>query len=408
MEHCTVEKALHLRNSPRMTKKKMRIAILGTRGVPARYGGFETFAEELGKRLVERGHQVLVYGRRGKTGEGAEDRFVYRGIEGIRTGAVYHKYLETLTHTFTSLIHVRRENVDGILLCNAANSPLGWMATLSGIPLVINVDGIERRRSKWNMVGKAWYRLGELCSVLFGRTVIADAPSIAQYYRRTYCISPEIITYGAKAEPLPPGETLHQFGLLPKKYLLYVSRLEPENNALGVVLAYRKVETDMPLVIVGDAPYADEYQRQLREVADERVIFTGYQFGERYRELRSNCFLAVQATEVGGAHPALIEAMAYENCIVANAVPEHFEVLGGAGRYYHRNNFDHLAEVFQELVSDPIQVEQFGREAKLRAEQRFTWDSICDAYEEVFRKSFRKGGVFTECRFLEEGRTKSS
>ncbi|MCB0334923.1 MAG: DUF1972 domain-containing protein, partial [Bdellovibrionales bacterium] len=265
--------------------KPLSIALLGTRGIPARYGGFETFAEKLACRLVNRGHEVTVYCRKAFFQPSPHARS-YQGVRLKTTSTIMHKYAETPLHALTSFLSLFLWRPDVVLLCNAANSPFAFIVRLLGIPLIINVDGIERKRSKWNQLGKLWYRLGEYTSVLFGTKIVSDAHVIAEYYRDTYRCPSTVIRYGADVTSIPPGGTLAKFNLRPQSYLLYVSRLEPENNALGVIDAYTGLDTEMPLVIVGDAPYSDEYKARLRERANDRVIFAGYQFESAYFELR--------------------------------------------------------------------------------------------------------------------------
>lgn len=363
--------------------RALRIALLGTRGIPARYGGFETFAEELSTRLVARGHEVTVYGRR-RFFRGQPSESNFRGVRLILTPTVMHKYLETPLHALTSFIDLWRRRFDVVLLCNAANSPFAWLVRLRGLPLFINVDGIERRRSKWNSLGRLWYLIGERASVWFATRIVADADVIAEYYRERFGCESVVIAYGAEPRPLPPGPVHQQFGLKSKEFILYVSRLEPENNALGVIEAYCRSGVSMPLVVVGDAPYADEYKQKLRAAAGAGVIFTGFQFGDAYRELRSNCYCYIQATEVGGTHPALVEAMAYGNCIIANDTPEHREVLSDCGTYYPFNDFHALAVLLRECVLAPETAETFGRRAAARARESYSWDKICDHYEQLF------------------------
>lgn len=369
------------------SKKSVRLAILGTRGLPARYGGFETFAEELSTRLVARGHEVTVFGRRyigGVVPDAAEPQKSYRSVNLRATITLRHKYIDTPLAALTSLLDVAwRREVDVVLLCNAATSPFAWIPRLVGIPLAINVDGVERRRTKWNALGRAWYLLGEWCSVKFATVVVTDAFTIQDYYRQRYGCESVRIEYGAEPHVRAPGKVLAEFGLKPRQYILYVSRLEPENNALGVIEAYVASGIEIPLVVVGDAPYADSYKAELQRAASERVIFTGYQFGEAYKELRSNPALYIQATEVGGTHPALLEAMAYGNTIVANGVPEHYEVLGGAGEYYQKNDFNELARLLPGLLGDSVRCEALAAAAKIRAAERFSWDRITDAYESL-------------------------
>lgn len=364
--------------------KPLSIAILGTRGIPAAYGGFETFAEELSTRLVARGHAVVVYGRR-PFFSGSTRQEPHRGVTRRNTPTLHGKYLETPLHALTSFVDVvRGKGPDVALLCNAANSPFAFLLRLKGIPLAINVDGIERERKKWNSLGRLWYRLGEQCSVWFGTRVVADAQVIATYYRERFKRESTVIAYGAEPRLEPPGETLEKFGLRPGNFLLYVSRLEPENNALGVLRAYNSLDTPMPLVIVGDAPYAVQYKKALRREASAKVVFTGFQFGQAYRELRTHCHAYIQATEVGGTHPALLEAMAFGNCILANRVPEHEEVLGDAGLYYAKNNFAELSGLIQKVLSEPATVNALRERARDRAAKLYRWETVVDHYEALF------------------------
>ena len=363
---------------------------MGTRGIPARYGGFETFAEQISVRLVERGYRVTVYGR-SFPGEELFSHAEYRGVQTQKTPTIRHKYGETVVHALSSFIHgigkrFGNDRYDVVLLCNAANSPFVWLLRIIGYPVAINVDGIERKRAKWNAVGRAWYRLGEICSVIFATEVIADAEVIAAYYQETYHTKSTVIAYGAEAVRRAPGETLAKFSLHSQGYLLYVSRLEPENNALGVVEAYVRSGVSLPLVVVGDAPYANEYKERLHKSANAGVIFTGFQFGEAYQELQSNCYAYIQATEVGGTHPALIESMAYGNCVIANGTPENREVLGDAGLFYSKNNFEELAELMKKVVNDESTTADFRIKAAARAKERYQWDRIVDQYDVLFTR----------------------
>lgn len=366
----------------------VRIAIFGTRGIPARYGGFETFAEELSSLLVERGYSVTVFNRR-FFGDSSELSQRYKGVELRTVPTVRHKYLETPLHSLISFVVTGIKEFDCAVVCNGANSPFAWILRLKGIPTLINVDGVERKRSKWSMIGKLWYLLGERCSVWFATRVIADAAVIHDYYLKEYGIHSSVIAYGASPSPIPPGETLAKFSLQSRGYILYVARLEPENNALGVVRAYRDVKTDLPLVIVGDAPYAKKYIEDVKSEADKRVIFTGYQFGDSYKELQSHAALYIQASEVGGTHPALVEAMAYGNCVIANDVPEHREVLGDAGAYYERNDFRNLTSVISNLLNDAGATQVLRRKASERARERYSWSKIATLYEELIQEVIR-------------------
>ncbi|MEX0596706.1 MAG: DUF1972 domain-containing protein, partial [Candidatus Paceibacterota bacterium] len=251
----TFKSILHL--TPMVNYPNLKIAIIGTRGVPSNYGGFETFAEEVSREFIKMGHQVTVYGR--KSFGAVADNADYLGIKRIATSTIYHKYLETPLSSITAYLDALKRDFDLVLICNAANSPFSWILKLNKYPIAINVDGIERRRAKWNALGKLWYLLGEKTSVWFADRIVSDATIISDYYQENYHLRTDLIRYGCTPKPIPPGEILRKFGITEKKYLLFVSRLEPENNALGVIQAYNQLDTEIPLVIVGDAPYAKEY-----------------------------------------------------------------------------------------------------------------------------------------------------
>ena len=381
----------------------LRVAICGTRGIPACYGGFETFAEELSTRLVARGHSVLVYGR-SHVIDYKEPTF--RGVKLRLLPAPKHKYLETPVHSLCSLIDVMRQPIDVVLVCNAANSPFVWIPRFLGRkPVAVNLDGIERKRSKWNVLGRIWYRLGEQASVWFANEMISDAEIIRRYYSQRYGRASKLIRYGCRPFPEPAlaaklsGQSLDmlrttgttdpfaELGIQPGSYLLYVSRLEPENNALRVVHAYMELPAEirnrMPLVVVGDAPYADSYIRQVHAAAGPGVIFAGYRFGEQYELLQQGAYTYIQATEVGGTHPALVEAIGYANCVIGNRVPEHVEVLRDIGMFYNKNDTEHLSECMAQAIHEPELVQKYRQLAYARAQERFNWERITDEYEEL-------------------------
>ena len=375
----------------------LRIAIIGTRGIPANYGGFETFAQELGIRLATRGHRVTVYGRSHHV-DPALDGTDHHGVRIRLLPTIRYKYLDTVVHAALSSIDCVRHPYDIALMCNAANSVFCLLPRWCGIKVVINVDGIERQRRKWNRLGKAYYRFGEWCSVKVAHVMVADAEVVAAYFRDRYAARPVVIPYGGDLPRAESQEALARWGLRPGGYVLYVSRLEPENNADVVIRAFRGLETDARLVIVGDAPYADAYKRQLGALAagDERIVFTGYQFGAAYVELRSHAACYVQATEVGGTHPALVEAMGAGRCVIANGTPENVEVIGDAGLRYEVNDAEDLRARLRSVLSDAALRGEYGRRAAARVARCYAWESVTDRYEALFRGL--AGHVETESR----------
>jgi glycosyltransferase involved in cell wall biosynthesis len=385
----------------------LKLAILGTRGVPPNYGGFETFAAELSTRLAQRGHDVSVYcrpdvipsvsegpGRPAATATRLEPPtdpgpsltlgMTWNGVHRIVLPAAGHKYLETVSHAFLSALDALRRDFDAVLVCNAANAFVLPLLRAARIPAVINVDGIERRRRKWNVLGRMVYSIGEAFSVSFASAVIADADVIADYYREQYGLAPITIPYGAEFPAEEDSDVLARLGVKAGEYLLYVSRFEPENNPLEVVQAYETLADVPPLIMLGKGLYAHELVEELHRHASNRVLFPGALYGRDYRTLQRNALLYIQATEVGGTHPALIEAMASGGRVLAHDTPENREVGGAAVGYFRLRPTETLSGTISEWLSKPLMREEFRAQAQKRAREKYSWDRVTDAYERLF------------------------
>jgi len=359
----------------------VRIALLGTRGIPARYGGFETFAEELSTRLVARGHQVAVYCR------DDHPTAQYRGVDLVRLPAIRHKYLETLAHTFVSTLHLtfRRGlyGIDVALYCNAANAVFTLLPRMTGIPVALNVDGIERRRKKWNRFARAWYFVSEYLSTIFPNRFVTDAENIRRYYRENWKADSLFIPYGADTALATTRETLDRLGLEPGRYFLYVSRLEPENRALEVREAFESQPApEMKLALIGDAPYASEYISRVRDTKDRRIVMPGAIYGVGYRELGTWCFAYIHATEVGGTHPALIEAMARGALVLYLDTAENREGCGDAGLPYS-DRTELTARITEVLRMSESERGEFRARALQRVRERYDWDVVTTQYESL-------------------------
>ena len=358
--------------------QSLRIALLGTRGIPANYGGFETFAEEISVRLVERGHHVTVYCR----GAGVDCKF--RGVHLRHLPTIRHKYLDTIAHTAFSTVDLMAHHHDVAIYCNAANAAFTLWPRLAGTPTALNVDGVERRRKKWNYAAKAWYLASEWMATWCCSTVITDAEKIREYYLERYGKDSTFIPYGAEIGKVQGTDALTSLGLEPGRYVLYVSRLEPENNALMVRRAFERVRTDFKLAIVGDAPYAAEYIRAVRDTSDKRIVIPGAIYGTGYQQLQSNCALYIQATEVGGTHPALIESMGRGCMVLYLSTLENVEVAADSGIAF--NDGDDLVQKLQDAVDAPLlERARWGERAMGRVEKLYSWNAVTDQYESLLR-----------------------
>lgn len=359
----------------------MRIAILGTRGIPARYGGFETLAEQLANRLAARGHVVTVYCRRPFT---RPADVLPAGVSRIILPTISRKHLDTIFSTFLSVFHVGFSNADVVLLCNVGNSPLAWIPRLFGKPTVLHVDGLDRKRKKWKWFARQYLLLCEFISAYAPTRLLTDAIAIRDYYFKRYGRDSTMIAYGAEVPQLPqvPWHE-HDFDIPQRRYILYVCRLEPENNPELVIRAYARLKTDWPLVVVGDNKYTPQYVDRLKALAGPNVRFVGAVYGSRYWELQNNAGLFVSAFEVGGIHPSLVEAMAAGNTLLYLDTRENREAVGDAGVAFPSQAED-LAAAMQRLLNAPQMRDTLSRKALARATEFYSWEGIVDQYEQLF------------------------
>ncbi|NJN28693.1 MAG: glycosyltransferase family 1 protein [Cyclobacteriaceae bacterium] len=360
---------------------KLNIAILGTRGVPAMYGGFETCAEEVSVELAKRGHKVSVYGRKGNYNDSLE---YFKDVRLYHMPRIKGKVTETFSNTLFSMFHAIFQNYDIIYVMNAANSPLCIIPWMLGKKVVINVDGLEWRRKKWGPVAKKYYQFAEYLSTKFSSRIISDSMGIKEYYLERYKTDSTFIAYGAQIESSTNPDILKEYNLEPEGYFFVASRLEPENNADITVKAFEKVKTDKKLVIAGGANYKSEYIEKIRETKDDRIIFLGPVYKDGHiKELHCNCYAYVHGNEVGGTNPALLKALGYGNTTLALNVNFNSEVVQGAGILYEKNA-DDLALKMQQLVDDEELTRSFRPKAVNRILEAYTWEKISNEYEDYF------------------------
>jgi glycosyltransferase involved in cell wall biosynthesis len=361
----------------------MKIAILGTRGIPASYSGFETAVEQLASRLSARGHEVIVYCRPHVVDRNLKQ---YKGARLVHLRTVQNKYLDTFVHTFLSAIHVARvTKPDVALFFSAGNSPLCLITHGASIPSVINVDGLDSDRRKWPALAKAYLRFAERMAPRWSDAAITDSHAVADIFERRYGERIGVVPYGVEDPGYDGTETLERLGLEPRNYVLFVGRLEPENNPHLLVEAFSRIASrkirGMKLAIVGGAPYADDYIRQVMRSADPRVVFPGYVFGRGYWELQRHAYIFCAPTEVGGTHPVILEAMAAGNCVLVNDHRPNAETVGDAGIYFSgRRGVDDLVVQLERLLGDPALVDEYRSRALERA-RRYSWESVTDQYE---------------------------
>jgi glycosyltransferase involved in cell wall biosynthesis len=361
----------------------MRIAMVGTRGLPARYGGFETCVEEVGSRLAAAGHDVVVYCR--ATGVNSfEVPTTYRGMSLVHLPAVRRRSLETLSHTALSVAHITARPTDVVLLFNAANAPLLPVLRTRRIPVATHVDGLEWQRGKWAGLGGRYYRVAESLAVRWSDALIADANGISEYYESEFGAPTELIRYGAPIIAPRRPELLSELQLEARRYHLVVARFEPENHVDVIVRGYCASAARYPLVVVGAAPYADEYTARVKSVADARVRFLGGVWDQSLLdELYANTLTYQHGHSVGGTNPSLLRAIGAGASTDAFSVNFNREVLGDAGRYW--STADDVADLVQHAEQDLEATLRRGERCRARA-ATYRWDDVAADYEKLCRR----------------------
>ncbi|PRB17243.1 DUF1972 domain-containing protein [Microbacterium sp. MYb62] len=384
-----------MRSPQSPSSPSLRIALIGTRGIPAAYGGFETAVEEVGRRLVERGHRVLVYGRDAGT-SGDE----YLGMRRVTLPAVRQKALETLSHTALSTAHaVTKARPDAAFVFNAANSPFLPVLRARRIPVALHMDGLEWRRSKWGGRGKAYYRWAEEFGVRTADAIIADAPGISDYYRHQFDVPSELIRYGAPLLDQAPADGIRALGLEPGGYHLVVARFEPENHVREIVEGYAASSATKPLVVVGSAPYAAEYTAAIDALAtaDERIRLLGGVYDQDLLDaLYHHAFTYLHGHSVGGTNPSLLRAMGAGTAVIAFDVTFNREVLDEQGWYFADPAL--VTSALEATESDPHAVDAVARTLRSRAAEAFSWNDVADAYEQLARRIAQGESIHASAR----------
>lgn len=361
---------------------RLSIALVGTRGVPARYGGFETAVEEVGSRLSARGHRVRVYCR---SGNDEASRRSYRGMELVTLPAVRRRELETLSHTGLSAAHLLVRRTDVAFVFNAANAPFLPLLRLARVPVATHVDGLEWKRAKWGARGRRYYRWAEQASVRWSDALISDAHGIADYYQAEFGVPSRYIPYGAPLLDDVADDRLAELGLEAQGYHLVVARFEKENHVLQVVEGYARSAARLPLVVVGSAPYADEYVSAVHAAAegDSRIRMLGGVWDQALLDqLYRHAFTYLHGHSVGGTNPSLLRAIGASAATTAFDVSFNREVLRDAGVYF--STPPDVAELVEKAEADPEATRARGAAGRARAGD-FDWDRVTDDYELLAR-----------------------
>ncbi len=363
----------------------MKVAVIGSRGYPIVYSGYETFVRELAERLVRQGVDVTVYCHRGLF---RERPAMVNGVRLVYLPTIEKKNLSQFLHSLQSFIHACLSRYDAVLAVNAANGPFGLLTRLCRLPSAINVDGLEWLRPKWRGLGARYFRWASRQATRFFDRVITDSREMQRIYRREFAAESAMIAYGADVPPAADPRLLESWGLASRGYYLLVGRMVPDNNADLIVREFVASPTARKLVVVGGDPYGGRYGRALRSRTDPRLVFPGFVTdAAELAALYQHCFAYLHGHEFGGTNPSLLQALAAGCAVCALDTVFSREVLadGRHGLFFSKET-GNLMALIAGLESREESLEAFRGRARQRVREAYSWEDIAGQYRRLFEE----------------------
>lgn len=374
----------------------MKVAIIGDRGIPARYSGFSTLVEELAVRLVRtHGMQVSVYCRSSYYDDKPRE---YEGVRCIYLPSPGGKSFESIVHSNLAILHASMDSYDLAFIVDPGNAPFSWPLMLRRVPTVFHTDGLGWQREKWSPTQKRYYRWSEKVCAKAASWLVTDSRAMQDYYREQYGAPSSFIPYSGEVGLPPDDSCLDRHGLERKGYYLVVARVEPENNIDLIIREYRAANLSRPLVIVGGARYESAYSQSIFSQSDESVRCLGAIFeSAELNGLYENCYAYLHGHEVGGTNPSLLRAMHAGVACVPIDVVFHREVMGEEGTFFSKASGE-LSGTLRKLDVDSERISELGRLARERSASLYRWDAVAAGYAELFERILRARKDRVSCR----------
>ena len=366
----------------------MKIAVIGTLGIPATYGGVERHVDELYTRLAARGHEPTVYCRAFYT----KEEGYYRGIRLRRLPSLRTKHLETFSHTLLATFMALREGFD-VFHYHAMGPGLFSVIPKSiGIRTVVTFHGLDWQRDKWGTMARLVLKGGEQTALRFADSTIVVSRTMLEYYRKTFRRDLFYIPNGVTIQQIRQPSLIHKLGLEPGKYILFASKLSPEKGCHALIRAFCGLKTDMKLVIAGGSRHSDAYIESLKAEANDSVLFPGFVVGELLAELFSNAYLFVQPSTIEGLAISVLEAMSYGRYVLCSDILENKEAIGEAGGTFRVSDVYDLRAKLEWLIQNPDLVREIGVRGRARVSVEYDWDRVAVATEGVLMGAPKANG----------------
>ena len=382
-----------------MSAGSLRIAFIGARGVIGTYSGIETYYEEVGSRLADRGHDVTAYCRSYFTPPVAD----HRGIKIRRLPSLRSKHLETLTHSTLATLDTVFRRFDIVQYHAIGSAPLSVLPRLFGTVTTVSVRGLDWQRAKWRAFARHALRFGEWASARCPSATVVVSETLQEHYLRKHGRAPFCIPNAVVPGEFRAIDHARRFGLEKDGYLLFAGRISPEKGIHALLEALRPLGGRKKLVIAGGSSYSDDYIEKVRAAAWEDVLFVGKVDRPIMQELLSNCYAFVLPSEMEGLSIALLEALSYGNCIIASDIPENREVIGDAGLVFPPGDVARLRSVLARVLDEPDLVRNCRQKASERARSRPDWDEVALRTEELFIRLVRGSRSLEKHRAEESG-----
>ena len=371
--------------------KKKKIAVIGTRGIPATYGGIEKHCEDLYSLLSQEGYEVMVYGRKYYTSAEIDE---YKGIKIKKIPVLNIKGLETFIHSFISTVLACCSNVDIIHFHAQGPTIFSWIPRIfcPHKKVVFTCHGIDWQRDKWNFIAKTIIRLGELASAVFPHNKICVSEYLSQYYSEKYNVKTEKIVNGVEIkEQIPEGDCCKKFNLSKNEYIMFVGRMVPEKAPDILIEAFKQVSSGKKLVIVGGEAGTDTYFAHLKKLAkdDERIVFTDYLYEKDIQEIYSNALCYISASKLEGLPITVLEAMSYGLPLVLSDIGPHSEVMqlnSNMGVSFKTNDINACKEAIEEILSKrPEELSAMSENSFNVVKKEFSWEKVSKLTDQVYR-----------------------
>jgi glycosyltransferase involved in cell wall biosynthesis len=360
-----------------VVKPALRIAFIGGRGVVSKYSGIETYYEEIGKRLAEMGHDVTVYCRT----YFSPAQPAHNGMRLVRLPTIRSKHLETLVHTFLSTIHALFGDSDIVHYHCLGPALFSFLPRCFGKKTVVTVQGLDWQRRKWGRIASAVLRLGERASIKLPDLTMVVSRTLQDYYRSRYGTETAYVPNGTTLRPRRSAGRLHEWGLEPGAYILFLGRFSPEKNCDLLIQAYEQIDTPVKLVLAGGSSHSEEYAKGLRRHQNDRIRILDWVSGEALDELLTNAMLFVLPSDLEGLSLALLDAMGAGVCVLASDIPENRELVDGSGFTFRRGDQDDLERMLRLLISEPEIRKAAARKAREKVWEHYLWGRVAREIE---------------------------